>query len=539
MKRPGLFLPEIFVVALLIWAGSLPAQENASAQSPSAPDTAPLVIDGKTLFLLRGVSSYPAETRAQVIRERIIAFAEDETLSPEEIRLEIGEDEVEMFAGDELLLKLLEVDARVEDVSLPTLAEAHRYRIIRAVNEYREDRSQTVLVQNGLFALVATLALVFAVWVMLRLFRLAHGWAEQRLQSSIHDLASKTFHLFHAGRVWQLLAASLRVLRFVLIAALIYFYLNAVLGLFPWTRPFAVTLLALVLTPLKSMGLGLVAALPKLTFLVILVFVVRYLLKLVRAFFNGIRVGRIRFENFDSDWAMPTYKIVRLVIIAFSLVVAYPYIPGSDSLAFKGVSVFLGVLLSLGSTSFIANSIAGMTMTYRGAFREGDLVKIGDVTGRVDDIKLMVTRVRTPKGEEVVLPNSNILNTDVTNYSTLARKGDLLLHSEVGIGYDTPWRKVESMLIEAVRRTDGLLDDPPPFVLQKSLGDFTVNYEVNAAFRDEHAMPRLYSRLHANIQDVFNENGVQIMSPHYVADTETPKIVPPDGWQQGTDGDKS
>ena len=143
----------------------------------------------------------------------------------------------------------------------------------------------------------------------------------------------------------------------------------------------------------------------------------------------------------------------RVVIIAFALVIAYPYIPGSDSAAFKGVSVFLGVILSLGSSSFIGNMIAGLSMTYRGAFKEGDRIKVGEVVGTVEDIKLMVTRVLTPKNERVIMPNSIILNTDVVNYSQMAREKGLVLHSTVGIGYDTPWRHVEAMLVEAAART--------------------------------------------------------------------------------------
>jgi small-conductance mechanosensitive channel len=289
-------------------------------------------------------------------------------------------------------------------------------------------------------------------------------------------------------------------------------------------------LFKLVLNPLNSLWKGFLAALPDLMFLLVLWFVVRYLIKIVRAFFTGVGSGRIRLESFEADWAEPTYKIVRVVIIAFALVVAYPYIPGSDSAAFKGVSVFLGVILSLGSSSFIGNMIAGLSMTYRGAFKVGDRIKVGEVVGTVEDIKLMVTRVLTPKNERVIMPNSNILATDVVNFSQMAREKSLVLHSTVGIGYDTPWRQVEAMLVEAAARTEGLLDDPAPFVLQKSLGDFAVNYEINAYCDDANRIPALYSALHANIQDVFNENGVQIMSPAYEADPETPKVVPPEQW---------
>jgi small-conductance mechanosensitive channel len=227
---------------------------------------------------------------------------------------------------------------------------------------------------------------------------------------------------------------------------------------------------------------------------------------------------------------MPSFKILRFLIVAFAVVVAYPYIPGSESMAFKGVSLFLGVIFSLGSSSFIANMMAGLSMTYRGAFKQGDRVKIGEVAGTVEDIKLMITRIRTPKNEIVVIPNSTILSTNIVNYSALAGTQGLVLHSVVGIGYDAPWRQVEAMLLLAVARTEGLNAEPKPFVLQLSLGDFAVNYEVNAYCNDASRMLALYSALHANIQDVFNEHGVQIMSPAYESDPDSAKVVPPDQW---------
>jgi small-conductance mechanosensitive channel len=212
------------------------------------------------------------------------------------------------------------------------------------------------------------------------------------------------------------------------------------------------------------------------------------------------------------------------------VVIAYPYIPGSDSLAFKGVSVFVGVLLSLGSSSYMANLLAGLSMTYRGTFREGDRIRVGETVGIVVEIKVMITRVRTPKNEIVVIPNSKILNTDVINYSQLAKTRGLLLHTTVSIGYDTPWRQVKAMLIEAARSTQGLNQEPEPFVLQTSLGDFAADFEVNAYCSDVSNLQQIYSDLHDNIQDIFNKYGVQIMSPAYVADPESAKVVPPEHW---------
>jgi small-conductance mechanosensitive channel len=278
------------------------------------------------------------------------------------------------------------------------------------------------------------------------------------------------------------------------------------------------------------MGLAVLDAFPNLIFLTILILVVRYLVKLVRLFFAGVESGTILLANFDREWAWPTYRIVRFLVIAFTVVVAYPYIPGSQSPAFQGVSIFIGIIFSLGSSSFISNLIAGYSMTYRRAFRVGDRIQVGDVTGDVTESGLMVTRIRTIKNEEVVVPNSTILSNHIVNYSTLAKQAGLILHTTVGIGYETPWRQVEAMLMMAAERTPGLRKEPPPFVRQKNLGDFCVTYEINAHCDDPQSMARLYTDLHRNILDLFNEYGVQIMTPAYEGDPQQPKLVPKAQW---------
>jgi len=278
------------------------------------------------------------------------------------------------------------------------------------------------------------------------------------------------------------------------------------------------------------MGSAFVAYLPKLFFLIILIIVARFILKLIRVFFDSIAEGRVQFANFEQEWAWPTYRIVRFVFLAFALVVAYPYIPGSDSDAFKGVSLFLGILFSLGSSSVLANVIAGYSMTYRRAFKVGDRVRIDKTFGDVVEMSVLVTHIVTPKNERVIIPNSKILNDDVTNYSVMARDQGLILHTTVGIGYETSWRQVEAMLLLAAERTPGLRPNSQPFILQKSLGDFAVTYELNVYCDDAKRMNRLYTELHRQILDVFNEYGVQIMTPAYEGDTPEPKVVPKDQW---------
>ena len=511
-------------------AGTAFAQDSTAAAKPDSLRWAPVTIDGRTLFNLRGVTALPARERAERVRENIIAAARDPAVSVDDI-VAIGDGEVtRIFVGDSLLVAIVDVDAEAEGVSRSILAEIYKRRIAETITTYREDRSTPELTRNSLFALGATAFAALLFWGLRALFNALVRWTERRVQRGVDQLASKAHHLIQARQMWGVIGGLLRLLRILTYVLLAYVYLNTVLGLFPWTRPAARILFRLILDPLESIWLGFVGSVPNIAFLVVLWFVVRYILKLIRAFFRGVERGRIKLENFDPDWASPTYKIVRFSVIAFAVVIAYPYIPGSDSLAFKGVSVFVGVLLSLGSSSFISNMIAGLTMTYRRAFKEGERIRVGDIVGTVEDIKPMATKVRTAKNELVTVPNSTILNQEVVNYSQLAREEGVILHTTVGIGYDTPWRQVEAMLKLAADRTEGLQKDPPPYVLQKSLGDFAVIYELNAYTRDELRMLGLYSALHANIQDVFNEHGVQIMSPAYEHDPEQPKIVPPEKW---------
>jgi small-conductance mechanosensitive channel len=273
-----------------------------------------------------------------------------------------------------------------------------------------------------------------------------------------------------------------------------------------------------------------VSELPNLAFLAVLLVVFRIVLRLLRAVFDALQRDAVHLRGFEAEWAQPTYKIVRFALIAFGLVVAYPYLPGSESAAFKGVSLFVGVLLSLGSSSAIANLVAGYSLIYRRAFKVGDRVKIGDVIGEVTESRIQVTRLRSLKNEEVVIPNSVILGGEVVNYSALARTHGLILHTQVGIGYETAWRQVEAMLLEAADRTPGIVRTRPPFVLQKGLGDFAVTYELNVYCDDAAAAVQIYTNLHRRILDVFNEYGVQIMTPAYEGDPEQPKVVAPSDW---------
>ena len=362
------------------------------------------------------------------------------------------------------------------------------------------------------------------------MWRRLHAALEQRYRDRVRSVGIQSFQIVRAERIWDVLRAALGTLRNALIVVLALICLYTVLSLFPWTQGTAWRLLEHVVNPLEILVSGLIASIPALLFLAVLYIVTRYLLKVIYLFFKAVGRREVSLEGFEPEWAEPTYKLVRLTVVVLALVVAYPYIPGSDSNAFKGISLFIGVVISLGSSSAVANVIAGYMMTYRRAFKVGDRVRIGNVIGDVAEMRLQVTHLRTVKNEEVIVPNSSILNNEVTNYSSLAHKQGLILHTTVGIGYETPWRQVEAMLLTAAQRTPGLLAAPVAFVHQKSLGDFAITYELNAYCGVAQTMEALYTDLHRNILDVFNEFDVQIMTPAYEGDPEQQKVVPRERW---------
>ncbi|MCB1145512.1 MAG: mechanosensitive ion channel, partial [Leptospiraceae bacterium] len=271
------------------------------------------------------------------------------------------------------------------------------------------------------------------------------------------------------------------------------------------------------LQPVKSVATSLLSYIPDLFFILVIVLFVKYLLKLSHIIFKEIESSTIKFSGFKPDWAMPTYKIVRFLILIFGLIVIFPYLPGSDSEAFKGVSIFLGVLFSLGSTSIVANAVAGLVLTYMDPFRLGDRVQIGESTGDVIEKTILVTRIKTIKNLIITIPNSVVMGAHIINFSSVESKDKLIIHTTVTLGYDVPWRKIHEVLIAAALDTEGVSKSPAPFVHQRSLDDFSVAYELNAYTRDPHAMAGTLSKLHASVQDHCNSAGIEILSPHYRA----------------------
>jgi small-conductance mechanosensitive channel len=491
---------------------------------------APVSLDGRTLFTVIGIPSYPAEKRAAEISKRIHAIAADPAISTGTLTVVSEKGHSVVMASDRLVLRVVEADSGVSGFTSDMQAVIIKNIIAEAMLSYRHARRPwRLVIDTGLAILVAVLCVGLLVgwnWV----FRKLKSLVNRTLKDRVTQIQTKSFDLIRAGIVWEGLQGVLGIIHVVPIVVLIYFHLGFVLRLFPWTRAFGGNFLSLVFDPLRMWGNAFLVSIPSLLIVVIVGGLTYMVLRMMGLFFLGVHNGTIALSGFDQEWAMPTYRIARAMVLVLAVVVAYPHIPGSNSLAFKGISVFLGVILSLGSSSFASNLIAGYSVIYRRAFRVGDFINVDTVAGEVLEILPLVTRLRSIKNEVVIIPNSTIVNSPVTNYSTLARERGLILHSTVGIGYEIPWRQVDAMLLESADRTPGALKTPPPFVVKKSLGDFAVTYEINVYCDAPQKRAHIYSTLHQNILDVFNENNVQIMTPAYEGDPATPKLVRKEDW---------
>jgi len=510
----------------------LPACFGQASTSPEAEAdsraSVPVTLNGREILRVTALASFSAAQRAQAISDRLAAAASDIATPADALQVKESEVGSTILAGDRVIMVVTDHEARVEGVPRRALADNYKTKFAEEIALFRNDRRPRLLFLATLYALGVSMAFVAFLIYGNRFYERAYRFIERSFHRKVRHHPSAPLLKVQSERLWTPISTLLRIGRTVIFLPVCFLFVGFILGLYPWTRPVARDLLELILNPLRILGKSFVESLPNLLFLLVFVLIVRFALKLIKLMFEIINNGAITFSGFEAEWAMPTYRIVRVVVIAFALVVAYPYVPGSDSGAFKGVSLFIGVVFSLSSSSAIGNMIAGYVLTYRRAYRVGDRVKIGNSVGDVEEIRVQSTFVRSIKNEIFVIPNSEVLNTSVVNYSTLAKRDGLILHISVGIGYETPWRLVEAMLLEAARRTPEVLSEPAPFILQTALGDFAITYEINAYCDKPRSSELIYTALQRNILDVFNEQEIQIMTPAYFADPAEPKLVPAD-----------
>ena len=520
-------LAAAFLAALLATAATAAGEAAAPAFEP-----ADVRVGTRVVATLRA----EVFARSPAVRARDANRALEEivrTRAREEVHVRTETEGRIFLVGDRPVFALVSDDLDPERTeTLDAATERVSRDLARGLAEMRERRSGRHLLEAALAAAAATA--LFALFVgVLRFLRRA---AERRLVAATDRIGAR---LEAGGRAFvpllRLAEAVTWAVRIVSVAvgvSLGYAWLAYVLGRFPWTRPFGEQLGAFFLSTARAFAAGSLRQVPDLVVVVAIAFLTRFLARLSDAFFDAIEQGRLKVSEAVAETTKPTRRLATAVLWIFALIMAYPYLPGSGTEAFKGVSVVLGVMVSLGSTTIVGQVFSGFMLLYARVFKVGDYVRIGDVEGTVEAQGLFATKITTPWNDEMSIPNAVVAAASLRNYSRSKDPHGPLVSTRVTIGYDAPWRQVEALLLLAAERTDGLKKDPPPFVRHWALQDFYVEYELNARIERPAERVPVLSALHANVQDAFNEHGVQIMSPHYLGDPASAKVVPRDRWYE-------
>ncbi len=486
------------------------------ANQVSMPQGLPVTSDS-SIYIYEGIGPYSLEKRAARLTTSLKAL-KTEQIDLSSLSVNSGELVDDIICADRLIMSISDADAEALGLSRKGTADYY----INLILEYTEKEEkepvniQSLLINIGIAVLIIGLFL-FGLKYFNRLFRLLylkiHGQQGKRLKG----LKLKNYELLTEEKMVLFTVYAAKIIRITLLVVIIYLLLPVLFSLFPWTRGIATTLFGYVLEPLKAIGANALAFIPNLLTIAVIWFVARYIIKLLEFFKEEVAKGRLELKGFYPEWAKPTFNIMKILVIALTFVGVWPLLPMSDSEIFKGVSTFIGLLVALGGAGAISNVIAGLLITYMRSFKIGDRVKIGDVIGDVKEKSLLNTRVKTIKNEIITIPNSQMLNSHTINYTTANDEQGLILHTTITLGYDVPWRTVHKVLIEAALATEFVKKLPKPYVLQTSLDDFYVSYQLNARTREIHKMAKIYSELHQNIQDKCNEAGIEILSPHYGA----------------------
>lgn len=494
------------------------AQPDAQRRNGEAVASAAVVVNNKRLFVFYAVvegliPTERAERTSQVLRQ----IAGDVEFDPGKIRTIETPSGTDIAYGGIRIASVSTEDARIAQSSTFKMANEFASKIRVALAERIEETTAADIAVGIGLSILATIILILTVAFISKMTISACTKLEQWRGTKIKAIKIQQAELIGAHSLADILLTVVKFSQILLFICAAAIYILQVLNFFPRTRSISAALAANAVGPVISAIDGALEYLPSLFTLVIIALCTYAVICFARFFFDAIRDRTIHFSDFDPDWAEPSYKLSRFIIIAFALMVALPYLPGWESPAFKQVGLFLGVLVSLGSSGVVSNVMAGAVLTYTNAFKMGDRITIGDCTGDVVQKTLFVTKIRTVKNEVVSVPNGQILNSNVINYSTMGVAGQLILHKVVTIGYETPYEQVEKILLEAAYATEGLLTTPSPFVLQKSLDDYYVSYEINAYTDKPNSILQIYSDLHKNIQDKFNQANLEIMSPQYMA----------------------
>ena len=482
----------------------------------------PVIVDEDTLLLLyasRGGAT--PERRAKEAIDKIEKLGKSLTFNIDSMYVFDSELSSDIMSGDVVLLSLSDLDGMWQGKTRGELAEDYLGVIRAKVEELQEDYGLRAKLMGVLFAVLIIIVQIILIRLTLLLFRRLYKRIVWAMRTWIRPFVFKGYELLNTRNAARILLLLARILFWIVVLLQLFISIPLLFSIFPETQELTYKLLGYVWDPLKDIGLGIVSYIPNLIKIIIIIICFRYLIRGIHYVANEIAEGHIKLDGFYADWAIPTFQILRALIWCFAVVMIWPLLPSSDSEVFKGVSVFVGLVFSLGSTAIVGNIVSGIVITYMRPFKIGDFVKINGIEGEVVEKTAFVTRLRTTKNEIVTVPNSAIMSSEAVNYSSAAeqRKG-VIIHTEVTIGYSVPRETVENLLLEAALSCTKLQKKPAPFVRVRALEDFYVRYEINAYTLNSLQLSACYSELHKAILDHFFEAGVEIMSPHFKAERD-------------------
>ncbi|MBB5637662.1 small-conductance mechanosensitive channel [Pedobacter cryoconitis] len=492
----------------------------------------PVILNTDTLFYIYvRTGSFNAMERADAISKKVEKLYEDPFYKADSLVISPNEDSYDLvYKNNDILMSVANLDGLWFAKSNEALAKEYLQTIKQSIDAERKANSLVNWLKRIGLVLLIIVLLTVIISIINFLFKRTASFLSSKRESYLNVLKIKNIKIFTPEHFEKALLRLNNIIRIAVIILIIYLSLPLLFSIFPETEAWTGTLLGWILSPMKAALNAVAHYLPNLFTVIVIYLIFKYAIRGIKYFFYEIKLGEIQLRGFHADWAIPTFNILKFVLYAFMLILIFPYLPGSGSPAFQGVSVFLGILISLGSSSAITNIVAGLVITYMRPFRIGDRVKIGDVTGDVLEKTMLVTRIKTIKNEDITVPNSMVLSSSTINYSSHTKKESqgLIVHQTLTLGYDIPYKDIYDMLTRAALKTEYILEDPKPFVLQTSLDDFYISYQINAYTKEANKQAAIYSKMFENIQNEFNAAGIEIMSPHYRAtrDGSAPAMPP-------------
>lgn len=495
-------------------------QSSSSQETERTVKPENVMFQGKKLFTIeKNLGDISPKTRAKDTSERIEQIAEDYRISLDDFRV-VNLDNLKLIeAQDKIIIPLGQIDAATANKSLDELADEYQTIIRNEIKKYRESMTQEEILKSAVYAIISTLGFLIALVVINQKLPIIFARISNWQQHQFRSIRYQSLQFLSGSQVSHILQTLFKLIRYTLLFLLFYFYLPFLLICFPFSRSIGRRLQGYFWQAIKLVFGGLVNYLPNLFIIAIIVIVAYYINRFSRFIFQGIKRGRIRINRFYPEWADPTYNITLFLIVGLAAVLIFPYLPASDSPGFQGVSLFAGALFTLGSTAIIGNIISGIVLIYTRSFQVGDIIKANGISGKVIEKSMLSTRLMNFENEIITIPNGSLIGSEITNYSAVIRDSEqpLILKTTITLGYDVPWRKVHQVMIEAAKASEGVLQEPTPFVFQSSLDDFYVSYVLKVYTDQPEKMNAIYSQLHQNLQDKCNEADIEILSPHYSA----------------------